>query len=111
MHFSCEHASKCAALTAIQTISDYKQRGPAVVQDIPGYYPAPYNGEMKTGDETGGGGSEEFYTLEEVIQTLKVSRTTLWRWRNEPGLRMVRIHGVVRVRKSDLHSFLDRGAE
>jgi excisionase family DNA binding protein len=66
---------------------------------------------MKTDDQTGGGGSEEFYTLGEVIKILKVSRTTLWRWRNERGLRMVRIHGVVRVRKSDLRSFLDGGAE
>jgi len=98
-------------LTAIQTVSNYKEQGQAVVQDIPSYYPAPYNGEMKTGDETGGGGSEEFYTLGEVINILKVSRTTLWRWRNERGLRMVRIHGVVRVRKSDLDSFLRVGAE
>ena len=66
---------------------------------------------MKTDDQMDGGGSEEFYTLAEVINILKVSRTTLWRWRNERGLRMVRIHGVIRVRKSDLNSFLKSGAE
>ena len=66
---------------------------------------------MTTDDQTDGGGSEEFYTLGEVIKILKVSCTTLWRWRNERGLRMVRIHGVVRVRKSDLNSFLNGGAE
>ena len=62
-------------------------------------------------DDQMAGGSEEFYTLAEVIKILKVSRTTLWRWRNERGLRMVRIHGVIRVRKSDLNSFLINGAE
>ena len=66
---------------------------------------------MKTDEQTDSGDSEEFYTLGEVIKSLKVSRTTLWRWRNERGLRMVRIHGVVRVRKSDLNSFLNEGAE
>jgi len=66
---------------------------------------------MKTDEQTDSGDSEEFYTLGEVIKILKVSRTTLWRWRNEGGLRMVRIHGVVRVRKSDLNSFLNEGAE
>ena len=66
---------------------------------------------MQTDDQTEGGGAEEFYTLAEVIRILKVSRTTLWRWRNERGLRMVRIHGVIRVRKSDLNSFLNNGAE
>lgn len=66
---------------------------------------------MQTDDKTDGGGSEEFYTLAEVLKILKVSRTTLWRWRNERGLRMVRIHGVIRVRKSDLNSFLNNGAE
>ena len=55
--------------------------------------------------------SEAFYTLGEVIKILKVSRTTLWRWRNERGLRMVRIHGVIRILKSDLGRFLNGGAE
>ena len=66
---------------------------------------------MNTDDQTDGGGSDEFYTLGEVTKILKVSRTTLWRWRNERGLRMVRIHGVIRVRKFDLNSFLNSGAE
>ena len=66
---------------------------------------------MKTNDQTDAVDSEAFYTLGEVIKTLKVSRTTLWRWRNERGLRMVRIHGVIRIRKSDLGRFLNGGAE
>lgn len=66
---------------------------------------------MKTDGQTDNADSEAFYTLGEVTKILKVSRTTLWRWRNERGLRMVRIHGVIRIRKSDLGSFLDRGAE
>ncbi len=66
---------------------------------------------MKTNDQTEPVDSEAFYTLGEVIKILKVSRTTLWRWRNERGLRMVRIHGVIRIRKSDLRRFLNGGAE
>jgi excisionase family DNA binding protein len=66
---------------------------------------------VKTNDQTDPVDSEAFYTLGEVIKTLKVSRTTLWRWRNERGLRMVRIHGVIRIRKSDLGHFLNGGAE
>ena len=49
--------------------------------------------------------------LGDVIKILKVSRTTLWRWRNERGLRIVRIHGVIRIRKSDFGRFLNGGAE
>ena len=66
---------------------------------------------MKTNDQTDPVDSEAFYTLGEVIKVMKVSRTTLWRWRNERGLRMVRIHGVIRIRKSDLGHFLNGGAE
>jgi predicted site-specific integrase-resolvase len=66
---------------------------------------------MKTDGQTVNADSETFYTLGEVTKILKVSRTTLWRWRNERGLRMVRIHGVIRIRKSDPGSFLDGGAE
>ena len=66
---------------------------------------------MNTNDQTDPGDSEVFYTLGDVIKILKVSRTTLWRWRNERGLRMVRIHGVIRIRKSDLDRFLNGGAE
>ena len=66
---------------------------------------------MKTNDQTEPVDSEAFYTLGEVIKILKVSRTTLWRWRNERGLRMVRIHGVIRILKSDLGRFLNGGAE
>jgi len=66
---------------------------------------------VKTNDQTDPVDSEAFYTLGEVIKILKVSRTTLWRWRNERGLRMVRIHGVIRIRKLDLGHFLNGGAE
>jgi predicted site-specific integrase-resolvase len=66
---------------------------------------------VKTNDQTDPVDSEAFYTLGEVIKIVKVSRTTLWRWRNERGLRMVRIHGVIRIRKSDLGHFLNGGAE
>ena len=35
-----------------------------------------------------------------------VSRSTVWRWHSEQGLRVVCIGGVKRVRESDLEAFL-----
>ncbi len=39
---------------------------------------------------------------------LGVSRSTLWRWRAERGLKVVRIGDVVRIRESDLRTFLNK---
>jgi excisionase family DNA binding protein len=49
-----------------------------------------------------------FLKLKEVQDLLGVSRTTLWRWQAEHGLKIVRIGGVVRVGESDLQAFLSR---
>jgi excisionase family DNA binding protein len=51
---------------------------------------------------------ERFLKLSEVQGMLGVSRTTLWRWQAEQGLRVVRVGDVVRVRESDLQAFLKR---
>lgn len=49
-----------------------------------------------------------FWKLKEVQDLLGVSRTTLWRWQAEHGLKVVRVGDVVRVRESDLQAFLER---
>jgi len=49
--------------------------------------------------------SEEYYTFAEVQARFKISRTKLWRWRNN-GLRTTIIDGVKRIRKSDLEDFV-----
>jgi excisionase family DNA binding protein len=50
--------------------------------------------------------ADKYFTLTEVGEMLKVSRTTLWRWRNERGLKIISIGGVARIRESDLQAFL-----
>jgi excisionase family DNA binding protein len=52
--------------------------------------------------------SERFLRLSEVQQQLGVSRSTVWRWQAERGLKVVRVGEVVRVRESDLQAFLKR---
>jgi excisionase family DNA binding protein len=52
--------------------------------------------------------NDRFLKLKEVQDTLGVSRTTLWRWQAEHGLKVVRVGDVVRVRESDLQVFLKR---
>lgn len=50
---------------------------------------------------------EEWLTLRQVADQMKVSRTTVWRWKQQ-GLRQVRIGGVVRIRSSDFEVFVGR---
>jgi len=52
--------------------------------------------------------NNRYLKLREVQARLGVSRTTLWRWQAEHGLKVVRIGDVVRVRESDLEAFLQR---
>ena len=51
---------------------------------------------------------EHFYRLGEVQEMLGVSRSTLWRWTAENGLKVVRVGSVTRIRESDLQAFLKR---
>ena len=51
---------------------------------------------------------ERFLKLAEVQRMLGVSRSTVWRWQAERGLRVVTVGGVVRIRESDLNKFLNR---
>jgi excisionase family DNA binding protein len=52
--------------------------------------------------------NDRFLKLKDVQDLLGVSRTTLWRWQAEHGLKVVRVGDVVRVRWSDLQVFLKR---
>jgi len=51
---------------------------------------------------------DRFLKLSEVRQMLAVSRSTLWRWTTENGLKVVKIGDVTRIRESDLLAFLKR---
>ena len=52
--------------------------------------------------------SERFLKLSEVQQMFGVSRSTVWRWTAENGLKVVRVGNVTRIRESDLKAFLKR---
>jgi excisionase family DNA binding protein len=54
------------------------------------------------------GTSERFLRLSEVQRMFSVSRSTVWRWHAERGLKVVTIGGVTRIRESDLQAFLKR---
>lgn len=51
---------------------------------------------------------DRYFTLSEVRRMLRVSRSTLWRWTMENGLKVVRVGSVTRIRESDLQAFLGR---
>lgn len=52
--------------------------------------------------------SERFLTLGDVQKMFSVSRSTVWRWHAERGLKVVTIGAVTRIRESDLQAFLSR---
>ena len=51
---------------------------------------------------------ERFLKLKEVQDWLGVSRSTVWRWHAERGLRVVCVGAVTRIRESDLLDFVNR---
>jgi hypothetical protein len=50
----------------------------------------------------------KIWTLTEIQKDYQVSRATVWRWRNDHGLKVIQIGGIVRVKDSDLQDFLMR---
>jgi excisionase family DNA binding protein len=52
--------------------------------------------------------NEMFLTLADLAKMFCVSRSTVWRWHAERGLRVVTVGGVTRIRESDLQAFLER---
>jgi excisionase family DNA binding protein len=51
---------------------------------------------------------DRFLKLKEVQERFGVSRTTIWRWHAERGLRVVTVGGITRVRESDLARFVEQ---
>ena len=51
---------------------------------------------------------DRFLKLKDVQAMLGVSRSTLWRWTAERGLKVVNVGAVTRIRESDLQDFLRR---
>ncbi len=51
---------------------------------------------------------ERFFKFKEIQERFAVSRSTVWRWHAERGLRVVNIGGVTRIRESDLQTFIER---
>ena len=51
---------------------------------------------------------ERFLKLKDVQSKFGVSRSTVWRWHAERGLRVVSVGGVTRIRESDLTVFVER---
>ena len=52
--------------------------------------------------------SDRYLTLSEVEKMMSVSRATVWRWRNEQGLKVVSIGGITRIQEHDLRVFIQR---
>ena len=52
--------------------------------------------------------NDRFLRLKDVQDLLHVSRSTLWRWQAEHGLKVVHVGSVTRIRESDLEVFLKR---
>jgi excisionase family DNA binding protein len=52
--------------------------------------------------------AERFLTIKDVCTRLNVSRTTVWRFMNEHGLRAIRVGGIRRIREHDLVVWLEQ---
>lgn len=52
--------------------------------------------------------SDHYLKLKEVQDLLGVSRSTVWRWQAEQGLKVLRVGNIVRIRQNDLEAFLNR---
>ena len=48
---------------------------------------------------------DRLLTFKEIEVRFGISRTTVWRWRTERGLKFIRIGGIRRVREGDLQRF------
>lgn len=51
---------------------------------------------------------DRYFKLSEVQAMLEISRSTLWRWHSERGLKIIKVGNLVRVKESDLLAFLKR---
>lgn len=51
---------------------------------------------------------DRWMTVDEVATYTNVCRMTIWRWRNEQGLKFTKVGNVVRIRRSELDAFLNK---
>lgn len=51
---------------------------------------------------------DRFLRVCDVAEMLGVSRSTVWRWQVERGLKVVTVGGVTRIRETELEAFLKR---
>lgn len=52
--------------------------------------------------------TERLLTLKEIQDAAGVSRATVFRWRHEHGLKMLRVGGCVRIRETDWKAWLEK---
>ena len=53
----------------------------------------------------------KFLKLSDLQTMFGVSRSTVWRWQAQHGLRVITVGGVKRIREADLNEFLERHME
>lgn len=52
---------------------------------------------------------EMLLTADEVLSTLKISNTTLWRWQKENYLTPIYVGGKKRYKRSDIMAIIEKG--
>lgn len=54
------------------------------------------------------GKNEVYYSVDQVVAILNVSKMTLWRWEQKDYLIPIRVGGLSRYRKSDIDKILEK---
>lgn len=52
---------------------------------------------------------ETLYTINEVCNILKTTRTTIDRWRKESKIQIVKINGSIRIKESEVKRLMSGG--
>jgi excisionase family DNA binding protein len=50
---------------------------------------------------------EEYFTIDEVMEKIKVSRQTVYNWMNSGKLKYLKIGKLVRIKEEDLKRFIE----
>ena len=53
----------------------------------------------------------EYLTIKEVMDFLKVSRSTIYNWKNSGKLRFYKIGKLVRIKREELERFIESNKE
>lgn len=54
---------------------------------------------------------DEFYTMNEVIKLLKISRQNLYNWRKAGIVKTTKIRGKILFKKSEIESLIERNTK